>query len=661
MKPKSVQIEDVIAWWRSQGFHDLTHPIGAKRIDSEYLDSLGIPVHIQFLIEQLAAERNGHAEDILASISFYSLCRGLFLPLSGLQPPAAARLFGLQVDPPPCADERDELLVQFLNKPIGLSPPEKLACLTCDPFQGRASRFRQDRMLRLISTFHLVGRKTLLDRLVQFGDVASLFAASRTSVKSDPPLTAAEVLQTLRLLHGKPQNRTFEVLRSIIARCGRVEAYFLARLLLGRNGPGLGVSTQAMCRALAEVFLIDSEPVVQATALTDIFHVAEVLSEKGVEGLRAIQLQPLSPVRPALAGGTTDQLRKFPVWVERKYDGVRFLLHKSTDARGGMLCGAYTRNGNDWLELVPGLDATIRMFPARSMIVDGELCGTRLDGEILRPATVYEVMAVLKGDPMPLSLRFSAFDILYLNGFDQTRRPLRERQMILSNLLAALVGLPLPVPVSMAEGHLANSMADVNRLYHHFLAQGYEGIIAKDLSAPYAIAARDPTWLKRKAEATLDLVILGATFAVGNRHPGAFGSYVIGARDADGFVDIGDVDGLGRELDLEIQRLIRRDGLMTGRRIERKLTDGTRAGLELRPSIVVSVLFQEISREPDGRLTLRHPRIKLIRADKSAEEADTVQGIVEVFERQRAGEHLQRAMRSNSSGVGKSSTQYRAG
>ena len=38
-----------------------------------------------------------------------------------------------------------------------------------------------------------------------------------------------------------------------------------------------------------------------------------------------------------LAGGTVDEIEEFPVWVERKYDGIRLMLHKSTDARGSVL------------------------------------------------------------------------------------------------------------------------------------------------------------------------------------------------------------------------------------------------------------------------------------------------------------------------------------
>ena len=229
-------------------------------------------------------------------------------------------------------------------------------------------------------------------------------------------------------------------------------------------------------------------------------------------------------------------------------------------------------------------------------------------------------------------MRLAAFDVLYINGEDVTRRPLRERQLIVSNLCASLPHRPLPIPINMAEGQVAHNPNDVNRLYHHFRAQGYEGVITKMLDAPYQLGGRDPNWLKRKPEETLDVVLLGATFSASERHQGSFGSYVLGAlNDQGGFDDIGDVDGVDRERDTRIVELILRDSLLTGRRIERKLTEGSRIGVQLRPGIVVTVVFQDVMREGDGALQLRHPRIKMIRSDKTPDEIDTVQGIEEMY------------------------------
>jgi DNA ligase-1 len=378
-------------------------------------------------------------------------------------------------------------------------------------------------------------------------------------------------------------------------------------------------------------------------ALTDAFRVAEVLTEEGAEGLRKIQLQPLVPVKPMLAGGTVDEIKadEFPVWVERKYDGIRLMLHKSTDARGSMLCGAYTRNRGDWLEQIAGLEATIKAIPVNTMIIDGELFGTVLDLDGARPATVYEVYATLQGEPTkPVNLKFAAFDAIYFNGQDLTRQTLSQRRQVLQMLLGPMEQVATPIPLSVAEGHMANTKDDLNRLFHHFRAQGYEGIITKTLDAPYMLNTRAPDWKKRKPEITLDLVLVGATFAVTTKeNAGVFGSYVIAARtDENDYEIVGDVAGVDKVRDQEIQIEIMRDGLMTGERIERASASGVRPGIELRPSIVVTVKFEGITRDNvTGALSLRDPKLVVIRSDKSANEADKVSAIEELYLRERVG------------------------
>lgn len=642
---KIVQTDDVRAWYAlASDLGELTRSIGQKHPGDEYLErAMGLPLHLRFAVEELADERAGaplpaHALD---AIPFYSLCRGLFLPLSSMAPERAAQLFGLRIDPPPDTAGREALLIRFIEKDVGLSVAQKIGAILGDPFEGRPSSFRRDSLVRLLVSSQLVSYREVIDRLNVAGDIAVLFAQSRKERKGSPPLTAAEVLTALRFLPGQGRNFKFDLLRSLLERTGRLEAYFLAKLMLRKAGFGFDYQGEVLSRAVARHFHAPEEAVSHAMALTDAFHVARVLERDGAAGLRAIQLQPLVAVRPALASGTTDEIARFPVWVERKYDGIRFMLHKATDARGSVLAAAYTRARHDWLELVRGLDVTVRSLPVRSVILDGELHGTVVDLEGMRPATVYEVYAYLQGDRrVPVTLKFAAFDIIYLNGQDLTPLPLAERRRRLAAVLAPVSGFPLPVPLSMSEGQLAEDKDDVSRLFYHFRAQGHEGVITKDLAGSYRLAERDPTWLKRKPEITLDLVLLGAVFAVTSKeNVGTFGSYVIGARTpAGGFEDVGDVAGVDKIRDLELQAEILGDGLATGRRIERPSASGVRSGMELRPHIVVTVKFEGIARDTTtGRLGLRSPKLAAIRADKPASEADTTQAIEEIYLRQRVG------------------------
>jgi DNA ligase-1 len=123
------------------------------------------------------------------------------------------------------------------------------------------------------------------------------------------------------------------------------------------------------------------------------------------------------------------------------------------------------------------------------------------------------------------------------------------------------------------------------------------------------------------------LVIIGAVFAVTEkRTAGMFGSYVIAARDRNGeMVDIGDVAGLDVERDRELQHVIAREGLITGRRVTRQSASGERSGIELRPFLVVSVRFEDVLKDTTtGELKLRGPKIVAVRSDKGPDEADTI-------------------------------------
>lgn len=640
---KIITNDDVQDWCASA--NDLAASFKSIGLQSDGIAMPEMPYHLQVAIAEQAKADPAATIPIarFSSISFFSLCKGLFLRLSGLADQRATEIFGFACQSKSISSTAAtaELVKEFLHKEIGLDFCQKVACLLGDPFDGRKSLFRRDSLLRLLQSVSMQARSRILDELARVGDIAIVFAQHASVVKKEEPLTAAEVLAALKPMPALSVTNRFDLLRSLLERCGRMEAYYLVKLVLRAAGFGFEYQGTVLAEAIANQFRVSVEAVEHAIALTDPMHVSRVLTEHGPNGLRSIQLQPLSPVRPALATGGTAQINKFPVWVERKYDGIRLLLHKSTDATGATLCGAYTRNRKDWLELVPGLDRSLTMLHASNAIIDGELHGTVLDLEGARPASVYEVFSMLQGEPVrPVTLKFAAFDLLYANHSDLTSLPLYQRRNALLSLLGPLLQLPTPLPFSLADGQIANNKEDVNRLFQHFRAQGYEGIIAKDLVGAYHVATRDPSWVKRKPEITLDLVITGGTMAVTCKATaGMFGSYVISARSVAGgepFEVVGDVAGLDVARDRQIQNDVMERGLLTGRKFERHSASGTRPGWEFAPQIVVTVKFEGIIREnATGKLSLRDPKIAMLRADKAAHEADTTRAIEELYLNQR--------------------------
>lgn len=151
--------------------------------------------------------------------------------------------------------------------------------------------------------------------------------------------------------------------------------------------------------------------------------------------------------------------------------------------------------------------------------------------------------------------------------------------------------------------------------------------MVKDLSSAYNPGVRGKVWLKFKHVLSLDLVIVAAEWGYGRRH-GWLSNYHLAARDAES----GDYRLVGKTFkgltDAEFET-------MTARllKLERSRQGGT---VFVQPQVVVEVLFNEIqaSSQYASGLALRFTRIHRLRQDKPATEADTIQTLRQLYERQ---------------------------
>jgi DNA ligase-1 len=161
------------------------------------------------------------------------------------------------------------------------------------------------------------------------------------------------------------------------------------------------------------------------------------------------------------------------------------------------------------------------------------------------------------------------------------------------------------------------------------LAAGHEGVMAKSLTAPYIAGQRGFHWLKVKEATTLDLVVLAAEWGNGRRQ-GWLSNLHLGARDpvTGQFVMLGKTfKGLTDDmLRLQTEQLL---DLETHRESQTVF---------VRPELVVEIAFSDIQESPryPAGLALRFARVKRYRPDKSAQEADTIQTVTELFQAQRA-------------------------
>ena len=273
---------------------------------------------------------------------------------------------------------------------------------------------------------------------------------------------------------------------------------------------------------------------------------------------------------------------------------------------------------------------------------------------------------------------YLVFDVLYTDGGLVIDRPLQERAKILDELLAkrkpphhedlfrlrsgqastpkrrartemqglldfssmlgesqplgADSGLPLPADRDLTSALIrapvfrASSPDELNALFDAAQARGNEGLMIKDAGSPYTPGRRGKSWLKMKRElATLDVVVTAVEFGHGRRI-GVLSDYTFAVRKGDQLLNVGKAySGL---TDLEINE-------MTKWFLEHTIEDqGFRRYVE--PKIVIEVAFNNVmqSDRHNSGYALRFPRIVRMRPDKLPGEADTLERIKEIYERQ---------------------------
>ena len=440
------------------------------------------------------------------------------------------------------------------------------------------------------------------------------------------PLTLLDVDRMCEALAGEggagSAERRLAAVRALFARARPEERRFLVELFVGevRQGALEGVLLDAVARASG----LPAAEVRQAAMYSGhIGQVARAALEEGAAGLARFSLRLLSPVAPMLASPSDDVTavleRLGPAAFEYKVDGARIQVHKAGDE-----VRVFTRHLQDVTARVPEVVEWARGLAPRELVVEGEAIAMRPDGRP-QPFQVTGSRFMRSKDveaarrAMPLSSFF--FDVLYLEGEGPlVSLPYSERFERLARIVPS--GSVLPRIITGDQG-------EADRFLHQALEAGQEGLMAKSLQAPYAAGQRGFNWLKLKFAHTLDLVVLAVEWGSGRRR-GWLSNLHLGARDPESgqFVMLGKTfKGLTDEmLRWQTEKL---------QALEVRRDDHT---VYVRPELVVEIAIsdvQESSRYPAG-MALRFARVKRYRPDKPAAEADTVQTVQAIFERQRA-------------------------
>ncbi len=442
-------------------------------------------------------------------------------------------------------------------------------------------------------------------------------------------------------------------LANLLAGSTPLECRYLIRYPLGQLRLGAGEYTVLEALSLSTTGSRSLKPVLENAynLCGDLGYVAKVLFKNGENGVKGIKITPFMPIRPALAERlpTAEQiLEKMggECAVDQKYDGFRCQVHK----RGNEV-KIYSRNLEETTSMFPDIvKEVIRSVTADSVIFEGEALAFNEKTEefmsfqeTIQRKRKHGISEMAESMPLHLML----FDLLYC-GVDYTSKPYSERRKKLSEIISEK-----SETIKLSRMEIVKSAEELSQFFDESIGEGLEGIVAKNLSAPYVAGARGFSWIKMKRSYkgelsdTLDLVILGYYLGRGSRAEFLFGGLLCGVynKDKDIFETISRIGtGFTEEWMKELRDKLNRIRLK-GKPM--RVVSIIEPDFWVEPKYVVTVRADEITRSPmhtcgkhgnGSGYALRFPRIigeEPIRKDKNAEEASSTKEIIEMFKQQK--------------------------
>lgn len=459
--------------------------------------------------------------------------------------------------------------------------------------------------------------------------VASLIESgmyARQSSLFEEPLTILSVktsIEKIAALSGKgSKNEREAILANLLRNASPREARYLVAIILGDTRTG--VSDAMLVEAIAEAYSIESDIVRRAWSYCgDLGRVAETAHMNGEKGVRNINIQLFTPIKPMLATPTekigdvfTDSTSTY--CVEYKYDGARVQIHKQ-----GNVAKIYSRRMTDVTESMPEIVKLISSgLRAESAILDGEVVAI---GPNEQPQPFQEVMKRF-GSSRDIGAKINEtelhlylFDILFLNGKPLSDLSLKKRRRKLVSVAP---------PNIVAPSFAVTEEEEAQKLFDESKELGHEGVMVKNPESSYTPGTRGKNWLKIKHTLqTLDMVVLAAEWGHGRRK-NWLSDYHLGVIDerTGEFVMVGKTfKGL---TDAELET-------MTARLQELEVSS-SRGVVTVHPEIVVEVLVSELQKSPtyESGIALRFARIVRIRDDRGSFDITSLNELEEMYEAQ---------------------------
>ena len=478
-----------------------------------------------------------------------------------------------------------------------------------------------------------VNWKDFADAFSRTGDIGAatktVFEANkiqRQTMLIEKPLTILEVRRNLEAIaettgYGS-RERKERLLETLLGQTAPLEAKYIIKIMIGEMRTGFHEGLMEL--AVSKAFNIPHDVVRKASMLTgDIAEVAAIAKAKGKEAILKLEFQIFRPIKPMLAQmveNVNEALKEHggKTAFEYKLDGARIQIHKSENK-----VRIYSRRLTDVTDSLPEVVQSVQEeVKAQKAILEGEVIAIGEDGNPLpfqhlmrRFRRVHDVEKMVKQIPVKLYL----FDLIYLNGQSLADDSYIERRKKLEKIAGDIL---------LTKQLITRKRLEAEDFLREALNEGHEGLMAKRLDGTYTLGVRGKRWFKIKESLEpLDLVIVVAEYGYGRRH-GWLSDYYLAARDAESgeFLMVGKTfKGL---TDKEIIR-------MTAHLKELAVRED-RGKVVVTPQIVVEVAYNEIQKSPKYRcgMALRFARITRIRDGKGPGEADTIERVRKIYEKQ---------------------------
>ena len=442
---------------------------------------------------------------------------------------------------------------------------------------------------------------------------------------SEAPLAIHDVFRTFDKVSeatgAGSRVRKLSLIQTLLTQASPVESEYLVRMMFGEMR--IGVVEGIVQDAISLASGAPKELVRRANMLHgDIGDIAKIAITGGPKELQRIGIHLFIPVKPMLAemAETLETVLREHTdgsAFEYKLDGARIQIHKSGDK-----VRIYSRRLTDVTDSIGEIVAFAKTkVNASEYLIEGEVVGIGKNGRPIpfqdlmrRFRRVHEIQAMTERIPLKIYL----FDALYVDG----RTLIDERHSERWEILASLVGEDYLAPRIVEQ-----DKKEISRFFDLAIKEGHEGLMAKSLSSNYSPGARGKKWFKLKRDDKLDIVIVAAEWGSGRR-VGWLSNYHLAVRDQ----ETGEYQMIGKTF----KGLTDAEFDMITKRLQELKTHEDKWTVYVKPSIVAEVTYNEVQKSPRYKsgFALRFARITSFREDKSPEDADTIQRLRQLYEKQ---------------------------